>query len=152
MDGYFFSLGLTDGSLSLNSNLITNAVRNLGDDLNNTEWQSIHVSVNSSTITLNVAGRLQATQPINPQEPNSTVFSETFFGGFDKTDRNLFIPSNLPPFIGCFEGIKVNDKVISEDKNSNVIRYNTIVGCDRQDQCEPNRCQNNGGCTGKRNF
>ena len=48
---YFFSLGLTDGSLSLTSN-ISPAVKNLGYDLNNTEWQSVYISINSSTITL----------------------------------------------------------------------------------------------------
>ena len=54
---FFFSLGLTDGSLSLNSNMITTPVKNLGYDLNNTEWQSVYISINSSTITLGVSNR-----------------------------------------------------------------------------------------------
>jgi protein crumbs len=151
-DFFFFSLGLVDGSLSLNSSLITTPVNKLGIDLNNTEWQSVYISINSSTITLGVSNRLQATNPISSVSPGSTAFYNTFVGGIDQNDtRGKFLTQNLPSFTGCIEDITVNGIRITEnsetESKSTVSTANTKVGCNREDQCVPNLCQNDGGCT-----
>ena len=148
---FFFSLGLTDGSLSLNSNMITTPVKNLGYDLNNTEWQSVYISINSSTITLGVSNRLQATQPISNVSPGSTAFYNTFLGGIDQNDTlGKTVTNSLPSFTGCIEDITVNGIRITEnsetESKSTVSTVNTKVGCNRKDQCEANPCQNDGGC------
>ena len=148
-DFFYFSLGLVEGKISLNSNLITTPVNNLGWGLENTEWQSVYISINSGSITLGVT-RLQATEPISI--PGSTAFLNTFIGGIDPNDTfGKELTKSQPSFTGCIEDISVNNIRITEnsetESKSTVSTANTKVGCNREAQCEPNKCQNDGRCT-----
>lgn len=146
-----FSLQLRNGKLNLHSNLISKFDGILiGENLNNTEWQKVYVAVNISHLTLGVNDRLQATQPINPTGENDTVFFYTFLGGIVRDQQIL--ANNAPSFIGCIRDITVNSMKITEEdfKDSadrEVEQIATVPGCLREEQCDPNPCQNNGICT-----
>jgi protein crumbs len=146
-----FSLQLRNGRLNLHSNLISKFEGILiGERLNNTEWQKVHVAVNSSHLTLGVNDLLQATQPINPSGDNDTIFFNTFLGGIVRDQQIL--ANNVPSFTGCIQDIIVNDVKITEEafkdtSGSGVEQKNTRPGCPREEQCAPNPCQNEGICT-----
>lgn len=146
-----FSLQLTNGKLNLHSNLISKFEGiSIGENLNNTEWQKVYVAVNTTHLTLGVNDRLQATQPINPTGDNDTVFYNTFLGGIVRDQQIL--ANNAPSFTGCIQDITVdNMRITEEDFKPGGVRgveqVNTVPGCPRNEQCEPNPCKNSGFCT-----
>ena len=150
-----FSLQLKDGKLNLHSNLISkfNGLL-IGEGLNNTQWQKVYVAVNTSHLTLGVNDQLQATQPINPTGENDTVFGNTFLGGIVRGQEIL--ANKAPSFTGCIRDITVNGMKITEadfqeneadEANEGVEQVQTVPGCLREEQCDPNPCQNDGYCT-----
>jgi protein crumbs len=148
-----FTLRLSDGALRLHSNLISeiNGMGPIGGNLHDTKWVKVYVAVNSSHLTLGVNDRLQATQPVNLAGENDTVFFDTFIGGIVQ-DQNI-LANGAPPFTGCIQDITVNGIKITEEDFKNgvekeeVEQSNTVPGCPREEQCEPNPCENNGFCT-----
>ena len=128
-DFFYFSLGLIDGQISLNSNLISTQVNNLGSGLADTEWQSVYISIKGGSITLGVT-RLQATEPIS--NTGSTAIYNTFIGGIDQNDPFAKrITKTMPSFTGCMEDITVNEIKITEnselENKSTVSTANTKV-------------------------
>lgn len=144
----FFRLELKQGKLNIHSSMLNQFEGIfLGENLNDTNWQKVYVAVNGSHLTLGVNDRLQAIHPINPDNINETAFSNTFLGG-TPGNQNI-LAKDSPPFIGCFQDIRVNYGKITEDDirdNEKVKESNTEKGCSRTDQCEPNPCGNEGTC------
>jgi len=148
----FFSLQLKDGRLNLHSAMLS-VFEGLyiGENLSNTEWQKVYISVNMTHLTIALNdGRLQILQPINPDNPSQTAFQATYLGGSDRTSRVLAAP-NPTPFVGCIQDISVNGLKVTEiELRSNpgaILEQNTEKGCIRKDQCNPNPCMNDGLCT-----
>lgn len=145
-----FSLQLTNGKLNLHSNLISKFEGiGIGENLNDTQWHKVYVAVNTSHLTLGVDDRYQGTQPINPTGENDTVFYNTFLGGIVRD--NQILANNAPAFTGCIQDITVDGmRITEEDFKSSGVRdvdqIETIPGCVRVDQCNPNPCQNSGKC------
>ena len=144
----FFRLELKQGKLNIHSSMLNQFEGiYLGENLNDTTWQKVYVAVNGSHLTLGVNDRLQAIHPINPDNINETAFSNTYLGGTPENQNIL--AKDSPPFIGCFQDIRVNyGKITEEDIGDNemVKESNTEKGCTRTDQCEPNPCGNEGTC------
>ena len=148
----YFSLFLKDGRLNLHSSLI--GVRDgiyLGENLNDTEWQNINVAVTTSHLILGINGKLQAKHQINAVGDDVTTFFSTFIGGVTRQEQ--FLSSSASNFTGCVEDIFVNNDKITEDhieedlNNPNGIeKHNINIGCDREEQCQPNPCLNGGIC------
>ena len=150
-----FRLRLHKGQLNLHSNLISKYDGlKLGENLNNTEWHKVYVAVNISHLTLGVNDRLQATHPINELTgtgDDSTVFLNTYIGGVKGNNLTLFA-NNVPSFTGCVQDITVDGMRITEhdfehENTDGVEKSNAEPGCDREEQCQPDPCQNNGFCT-----
>ena len=148
----YYSLFLVDGKLNLHSGLIDvfEGIW-LGDKLNNTEWQTINVVVTPSHLILGINGKLQAKHQVNQVGENSTTFFHTFIGGTTRT--NAFLSKSAANFTGCMEDIVVNGVKITEDhinqattSTNGIEKHNTAIGCDRQEQCDPNPCKNQGTC------
>ena len=148
----YYSLFLVDGKLNLHSGLIDvfEGIW-LGDKLNNTEWQTINVVVTPSHLILGINGKLQAKHQVNQVGENSTTFFHTFIGGTTRT--NAFLSKSVANFTGCMEDIEVNGVKITEDHinqattgSNDIEKHNTAIGCDRQEQCDPNPCKNEGTC------
>lgn len=62
------------------------------------------------------------------------------------------LANNAPSFTGCIQDITVNDMKITEEDfkdgiGRDVEQINTVPGCLREEQCDPNPCQNDGFCT-----
>ena len=151
----YFSLFLKDGRLNLHSSLLgfLDGIY-LGDKLNDTKWQNINVAVTTTHLILGINGKLQAKHQINQVGENDTTFFSTFIGG--TTREHQFLSSSASNFTGCMEDIVVNDMKITEDhinaissSLSSIKKFNTPIGCDRQEQCNPNNvttCLNGGTC------
>ena len=147
----FFTLQLKEGRLNLHSSMLNlfDGV-SIGENLANTDWQKVYISVNIShlTIGLNV---LQAIHPINPDNAAQTAFLTTFLGGAD-TGARVLDRDKTNLFVGCIQEISVNGREVTETElvgnGTNGIRpHNTEKGCARKDQCNPNPCRNDGVCT-----
>ena len=148
----YFSLFLKEGRLNLHSSLLglPEGIY-LGDKLNDTHWQNINVDVTTTHLILGINGKLQAKHQINQVGENDTTFFNTFIGG---TTRDYQVLSQFTSnFTGCVEDIVVNEVKITEDhinkeptSEKDIEKYNTKIGCDREEQCKPNPCLNGGKC------
>ncbi|XP_050532124.1 protein crumbs isoform X2 [Daktulosphaira vitifoliae] len=145
----FYILELVKGRLNLHSSLLNKWEGVfIGTELNNSQWQKVFVAINSSHLVLS-ANEEQTIYPINLNEganPTHTSFPTTYVGG---TISNLrLLPHGPPFFIGCIENLLINGQwVLPDDKIDTIGLTNVDIGCQRNDQCNPNPCHNNGHCT-----
>merc|ERR1719483_438037 len=109
----FFTLRLNNGKLNLHSsmlNLFHGIV--IGENLADTNWQKVYISVNITHITIGLNDRFSAIQPINPQTTAQTAFRYTYLGGSPPPARIL--DKDYDPFIGCIQDIAVNGITVTE--------------------------------------
>ncbi|XP_050423737.1 protein crumbs isoform X2 [Adelges cooleyi] len=145
----FYILELVKGRLNLHSSLLNKWEGVfIGSELNNSQWQKVFVAINSSHLVLS-ANEEQTIYPINLNEganPTHTSFPTTYIGG---TISNLrLLPHGPPFFIGCIENLLINGQwVLPDEKVETIGLTNIDIGCQRNDQCNPNPCHNSGHCT-----
>jgi len=154
----FFTLQLDNGKLKMHSSMLREIGGVfLGDNLNDTQWQKVYVSVNTSHIALGLNDRLQAIEPINPDDSSQSAFNSTHLGGSPLGAPSRVLVRPYREFIGCIQDIAVNGIKVTEhnlltaatERNLNtqgIVQENTEKGCTRTDQCKPNPCQNDGQC------
>ena len=150
----FFTLQLLDGKLKVHSNMlqeiegVTLSSGN-GNHLNNTEWQKVYLAFNSTSLIMGLNNRYTANHPINPDSPTQTAFNMTYLGGSPRnTQARGLVKPVYEEFIGCIQDIRVNGIKVTEEVlgTQGVVHNNTEIGCAREDQCNPNPCQNEGTC------
>ncbi|CAG0888949.1 unnamed protein product [Cyprideis torosa] len=153
-----FTLSLSEGRVHLNSSLL-NMLEGIavGESLNSGDWQECGLSFNASHATLSVASlgadgeRQNVSQvvPINPNVedtssgvPQAPVFQLTVVGG---KPRSFTYWAQSPSLIGCLQDINLNGDLFLPSELDGTVS-GVSAGCDRQEQCEPNPCQNRGTC------
>ncbi|KAI5637364.1 EGF-like domain-containing protein [Phthorimaea operculella] len=163
---YFF-LELSNGRLNLHSSLLNKWEGVfIGSNLNDSNWQKVFVTINSSHLVL-AANEEQTIYPISQNEAyNSSVtsFPTTRLGTPGSSLATLTHGPNF--FVGCFQDVVVNNHwVLPEESNatssseedsgspesveSGVARAElrgVRPHCPRQPQCTPNPCQSGGAC------
>ncbi|KAJ0180839.1 hypothetical protein K1T71_002924 [Dendrolimus kikuchii] len=164
----YFLLELSKGRLNLHSSLLNKWEGVfIGSNLNDSNWQKVFVTINSSHLVL-AANEEQTIYPISQMEPfNSSVtsFPTTRLGTAGPSFATLIHGPNF--FVGCFQDVVVNGQwVLPEDTNSTYIEDTTpadseereegtgaravlkevLASCPRTPQCEPNPCQSGGVC------
>ena len=146
----FFTLQLKNGKLNLHSSMLNvfDGI-NIGENLADTEWQRVYISVNISHLTIGV-NQLQAIHQINPDQPTQTAFQETYLGGAN-TEASVLARDKPDHFVGCIQDISVNGRKVRETEleanTDGILQHNAEKGCGRTDQCNPNPCMNDGVCT-----
>ncbi|KAG7303794.1 hypothetical protein JYU34_010690 [Plutella xylostella] len=161
---YFF-LELSDGRLNLHSSLLNKWEGVfIGSNLNDSNWQKVFVTINSSHVVL-AANEEQTIYPISQNEAfNSSVtsFPVVRLGAAGSGYATLTHGPNA--FVGCFQDVLVNGLwVLPDDTNSTdpdldsmdpppepaLAAASTLrgvsAGCPRAPQCEPNPCRR-GAC------
>lgn len=144
----YYMLLLQNGRLNLRSSLL-NRIEGVsaGSGLNDSKWQRVFVSINSSHLVLG-ANEEQTIYPITLTEANTshTSFMTTYLGG---TVSSLVRLANGPAFVGCMEDVVVNGEwIIPQDAHESPFNLTDIEeGCLREEQCNPNLCQSGGQCT-----
>ena len=145
----FFTLKLHEGKLKVHSNMLEELEgEDIGDNLNNTEWQKIYLSVDRELLIIRLNNRYTNSIPINNDTPSQTAFNMTYLGGSPLDSQSRLLASPYEEFVGCIQditvnGIKVTEAVVGQQ---GINQNNTEPGCERTDQCNPNPCQNEGQC------
>ncbi|XP_060810667.1 protein crumbs [Amyelois transitella] len=116
---YFF-LELSNGRLNLHSSLLNKWEGVfIGSNLNDSNWQKVFVTINSSHLVL-AANEEQTIYPISQNEAfNSSVtsFPSTRLGNAGSSYATLRHGPNF--FVGCFQDVVVNGQwVLPEDSNA----------------------------------
>lgn len=146
----YFMLVLSGGKLNLQSSLL-NSLRGIssGSNVSNAEWHHVSVFINESHIALAV-NMEQTIHPIQfePEQLVETGFNTTVIGGATPGLSSL---TSLPFFVGCIQDVIINEKKIipgnMDDLETVKIDLNVVtIGCKRQEQCQPNPCENRGSC------
>ncbi|XP_061722977.1 protein crumbs [Cydia pomonella] len=157
---YFF-LELSNGRLNLHSSLLNKWEGVfIGSNLNDSNWQKVFVTINSSHLVL-AANEEQTIYPISQNEAyNSSVtsFPTTRLGTAGSSYATVTHGPNF--FVGCFQDVVVNNQwVLPEDSNATasepepeepdtVVRaqlHGVLASCPRREQCSPNPCRT-GAC------
>ncbi|CAH4035209.1 unnamed protein product [Pieris brassicae] len=129
---YFF-LELSNGRLNLHSSLLNKWEGVfIGSNLNDSNWQKVFVTINSSHVVLS-ANEEQTIYPISQNEAfNATVtsFPSTRLGTTGSSYGTLTHGPNF--FVGCFQDVVVNQHwVLPEDSNTTIPEFSTErVGSD----------------------
>ncbi|KPJ20311.1 Protein crumbs [Papilio machaon] len=168
---YFF-LELSSGRLNLHSSLLNKWEGVfIGSGLNDSNWQKVFVTINSSHLVL-AANEEQTIYPISQNEAfnaSVTSFPSTRLGTAGSSYATLTHGPNY--FVGCFQDVVVNGQwVLPEDSNATSSEATTeeaqvaggeeeeeeegaraelhgvLASCPRVAQCEPNPCQSGGAC------
>ncbi|XP_049888024.1 protein crumbs [Pectinophora gossypiella] len=168
---YFF-LELSNGRLNLHSSLLNKWEGVfIGSNLNDSNWQKVFVTINSSHLVL-AANEEQTIYPISQNEAyNSSVtsFPSTRLGTAGSSYATLTHGPNF--FVGCFQDVVVNNQwVLPEESNSTApeleegaggagaageagdgsVARAELVGvrphCPRTPQCQPSPCRSGGAC------
>ncbi|RVE48443.1 hypothetical protein evm_006879 [Chilo suppressalis] len=164
---YFF-LELSNGRLNLHSSLLNKWEGVfIGSNLNDSNWQKVFVTINSSHLVL-AANEEQTIYPISQNEAYNgsvTSFGSTRLGAPGSSYAPLTHGPNF--FVGCVQDVVVNGQwVLPEDANDTTVEASTEgsgsgeVGeggvsqvlhgvtalCPRSPQCDPNPCQSGGAC------
>ncbi|CAH2225643.1 jg18040, partial [Pararge aegeria aegeria] len=172
---YFF-LELSRGRLNLHSSLLNKWEGVfIGSNLNDSNWQKVFVTINSSHVVL-AANEEQTIYPISQNEAfnaSVTSFASTRLGTAGSSYATLTHGPNF--FIGCFQDVVVNGQwVLPEDSNATAVESRTersgseeedpgsgsedgervaqavlrgvLAACPRTPQCEPNPCLSGGVC------
>ncbi|KAJ8734440.1 hypothetical protein PYW08_013690 [Mythimna loreyi] len=169
---YFF-LELSNGRLNLHSSLLNKWEGVfIGSNLNDSKWQKVFVTINSSHLVL-AANEEQTIYPISQNEAyNSSVtsFPSTRLGTYGSSYATLTHGPNF--FVGCFQDVVVNGQwVLPEDSNASGASTTTesaveesqeagaddgllaraelhgvLAQCPRTPQCAPNPCRSGGAC------
>ena len=153
----FFTLKLHEGKLKVHSNRLDELKgEDIGDNLNNTEWQKISLEFNRELLIISLNSKYTTSIAINSDTSSETAFNMTYIGGspLDSQSRLLANPPNSPyeEFVGCIQDITVNGIKVTEavSGEQGINKVNTEPGCERTDQCNPrnegNPCQNDGQC------
>ncbi|KAL0896197.1 hypothetical protein ABMA27_012140 [Loxostege sticticalis] len=145
---YFF-LELLNGRLNLHSSLLNKWEGVfIGSNLNDSKWQKVFVTINSSHLVL-AANEEQTIYPISQNEAyNSSVtsFPTTRLGTAGSSYATLTHGPNF--FVGCFQDVVVNGQwVLPEDTNSTSAETTTEIssetGGDGSELVDPE--ENEGG-------
>ncbi|XP_045760507.1 protein crumbs isoform X2 [Maniola jurtina] len=172
---YFF-LELSNGRLNLHSSLLNKWEGVfIGSNLNDSNWQKVFVTINSSHLVL-AANEEQTIYPISQNEAfnaSVTSFPSTRLGTAGSSYATLTHGPNF--FIGCFQDVVVNGQwVLPEDSNATAVESRTersgseeeepgsgpedgervaqavlrgvLASCPRTPQCAPNPCLSGGAC------
>lgn len=126
---YFF-LELSNGRLNLHSSLLNKWEGVfIGSSLNDSNWQKVFVTINSSHLVL-AANEEQTIYPISQNEAyNSSVtsFPSTRLGTAGSSYATLTHGPNF--FVGCFQDVVVNGQwVLPEDSNATSAEMTTEAG------------------------
>lgn len=149
---YFF-LELSSGRLNLHSSLLNKWEGVfIGSNLNDSNWQKVFVTINSSHLVL-AANEEQTIYPISQNEAyNSSVtsFPTTRLGTAGSSFATLTHGPNF--FVGCFQDVVVNGQWVlpEESPGSPLVATALLQGvaatCPRKPQCHPNPCHSGGLC------
>ncbi|OWR48962.1 crumbs [Danaus plexippus plexippus] len=169
----FFFLELSEGRLNLQSSLLNKWEGVfIGSNLNDSNWQKVFVTVNTSHLVL-AANEEQTIYPINQNEATNaswTSFPSTRLG----TAGSSYVTLRHGParhsrnfFVGCFQDVVVNGQwVLPEESNSGsgeartepppeeeaagggarAVLRGVLASCPRTPQCAPNPCRSGGVC------
>ncbi|KAG5879729.1 hypothetical protein JTB14_033331 [Gonioctena quinquepunctata] len=146
----YYILELSRGRLNLHSSLLNKWEGVfIGSNLNDSHWQKVFVAINSSHLVLS-ANEEQTIYPISYNENNnvsSTSFPVTYIGGIPSNLRKL--THGQPFLVGCTEDVLINGEwVFPQTSNASWLNFQNVdVGCVREPQCKPNRCNSRGHCT-----
>ncbi|XP_063373745.1 protein crumbs [Cydia amplana] len=157
---YFF-LELSNGRLNLHSSLLNKWEGVfIGSNLNDSNWQKVFVTINSSHLVL-AANEEQTIYPISQNEAyNSSVtsFPTTRLGTAGSSYATVTHGPNF--FVGCFQDVVVNNQwVLPADSNATAAEpepeepepavraqlHGVLASCPRKEQCSPNPCRS-GAC------
>ncbi|KAG6462763.1 hypothetical protein O3G_MSEX013446 [Manduca sexta] len=156
---YFF-LELSNGRLNLHSSLLNKWEGVfIGSNLNDSKWQKVFVTINSSHLVL-AANEEQTIYPISQIEAyNSSVtsFPTTRLGTAGSSFATVTHGPNF--FVGCFQDVVVNGQWVlpsdasapgaagaAADEGARTELRGVLASCPRRPQCEPNPCQSGGVC------
>ncbi|CAG5034761.1 unnamed protein product [Parnassius apollo] len=172
---YFF-LELSSGRLNLHSSLLNKWEGVfIGSNLNDSNWQKVFVTINSSHLVL-AANEEQTIYPISQNEAfnaSVTSFPSTRLGTAGSSYATLTHGPNY--FVGCFQDVVVNGQwVLPEDSNTTSAEaaggeeeeeedeeveeggdagsvaaaelHGVAAACPRVAQCSPNPCRWGGLC------
>nr|XP_049698738.1 protein crumbs [Helicoverpa armigera] len=164
---YFF-LELSNGRLNLHSSLLNKWEGVfIGSNLNDSHWQKVFVTINSSHLVL-AANEEQTIYPISQNEAyNSSVtsFPSTRLGTYGSSYATLTHGPNF--FVGCFQDVVVNGQwVLPEEAHAGAettteaaaggaegsgpraraLLHGVLAQCPRVPQCAPNPCRSGGAC------
>ena len=151
----FFTLKLHEGKLKVHSNMLEELKgEDIGDNLNNTEWQKISLEFNRELLIISLNSKYTTSIAINSEVSigsSETAFNMTYIGGSPPGSQSRLLANtpNSPyeEFVGCIQDITVNGIKVTEQ---GINQINTEPGCERTDQCNPrnegNPCQNDGQC------
>ncbi|XP_047741049.1 protein crumbs isoform X1 [Hyalella azteca] len=140
----YFSLALNAGRLNLHSSLL-NQWEGIfaGASLNSGAWQRVAVIINESHVLL-TGGNESYAHAIAPLDDH-TSFTSTVLGGAIATLRSV---TNDAPFLtGCIQDAVVNGQPVVPALITARNKVNITEGCPREEQCQPNPCQNSGRCS-----
>ncbi|XP_060527208.1 protein crumbs [Cylas formicarius] len=146
----YYILELSRGRLNLQTSLLNKWEGVfIGSNLNDSNWQSVFVAINSTHLVLG-ANEGRTIYPITFNENyniSPTSFPVTYFGGIPFNLRKL--THGQPFLVGCAEDILINNEwVLPQSKNTTLLTFQNIeVGCTREPQCSPNPCHSGGHCT-----
>ncbi|CAG4927754.1 unnamed protein product [Colias eurytheme] len=136
---YFF-LELSNGRLNLHSSLLNKWEGVfIGSSLNDSNWQKVFVTINSSHVVLS-ANEEQTIYPISQNEAfnaSVTSFPSTRLGTAGSSYATLTHGPNF--FVGCFQDVVVNQHwVLPEDSNGTTPEFSTErIGTDWAEDAEP---------------
>ncbi|GBP77408.1 Protein crumbs [Eumeta japonica] len=172
----YFVLKLSNGRLNLHSSLLNKWEGVfIGSNLNDSNWQKVFVTINSSHLVL-AANEEQTIYPISQNEASNTSqtsFPCTRLGTAGPSFTTLTHEPNF--FVGCFQDVVVNGQWVlpeysnaSEAENAVEIQTEDSSGieenetemeggarallrgvrasCPRKEQCKPNPCHSGGVC------
>ncbi|KAI8429386.1 hypothetical protein MSG28_000030 [Choristoneura fumiferana] len=165
---YFF-LELSNGRLNLHSSLLNKWEGVfIGSNLNDSKWQKVFVTINSTHLVL-AANEEQTIYPISQNEVSQgtntsvTSFPSTRLGTAGSSYEKLTHGPNF--FVGCFQDVVVNNQwVLPEDSNATYPAeapedaepepgaaaraqlHGVLASCPRTPQCSPNPCRSGGAC------
>ena len=156
----YFTLKLHEGKLKVHSNMLEELKgEDIGDNLNNTEWQKISLEFNRELLIISLNSKYTTSIAINSEVSigsSETAFNMTYIGGSPVGSQSrLFANTPSSPykeFVGCIQDITVNGIKVTEavSGEQGINQINTEPGCERTDQCNPrnegNPCQNDGQC------
>lgn len=150
---YSYILELVNGRLNLHSSLLNKWEGVfIGSELNNSEWQKVFVTINSSHLVLS-ANEEQTIYPINSYEGTNashTSFPMTHLGGTIPNLKSYLRHLTHSPtsFVGCMEDVVINGQwIFPTEPSLHTTLLKVGTGCPRTPQCDPNPCHSNGKCT-----
>uniref|UniRef100_H3AB88 Crumbs cell polarity complex component 1 n=1 Tax=Latimeria chalumnae TaxID=7897 RepID=H3AB88_LATCH len=162
---FFMRLELRNGQLqsTLQRNTQPMVILHSSHNVSDGEWHTVEITL-ERTFTLKIQDGLCTKNCVKELSIDafsiqqiSFAFQNTFIAGLpDKVAKNIsYSTGNIyveSSFVGCFQDVQVDSHIIiPENLSSGSLlnissSLNVKIGCNKNDRCEANPCQNRGHC------